>query len=178
MSLNLKEYIQVSNVEFPEGFLQDIIDTYGESMKSVQFPNDPKQSIIKNMSIASLSTKKDDPKAKMIDDVIFKQVTELVKKYNEQFQYMKFKKDRGYHLIKIDKEGYHRSHVDNDKGITIIIQLHDKNDGQLTFFDGKYNPKLRQNQAVVFPSNFTYPWSFDEVKKDQPAYYIYTILNE
>lgn len=177
MSLSLKEYIQVSNIDFPEHFLEDLLETYESSFKPLEFPNDPVKAVIKNMSITSISQKLDNPKAKMIDDTIFKQVTELVKKYNEQFPFMKFKKDKGYYLLKIDKEGYHRSHIDNDKGITIIIQLHTSADGQLSFFDGKYNPKLRQHQACVFPSNFTYPWSFDEVKKG-PAYYLYTILSE
>lgn len=175
--MSLKDYIHTYNVEFPEDFLQKIIELYDDSMKPLEFPNDPSHSVIKNVYVTSLSNNTETSEAKEVDSTIFKQITELVKKYNEKYPFMKCKKDRGYHLIKIEKGGYHRLHIDNEKGITVIIKLHSTNDGYLSLLDGKHIPKLNKNQACIFPSNFTYPWSFEDAKNDT-AYYLYTILNE
>ena len=175
--MSIKDYIYTSDVEFPDKFLQKIIELYDDSMRPLEFPNDPAHTVIKNVYVSSLSKETEDPEEKQVDITIFSQINELVKRYSIKYPFMKCKKDRGYHLIKIEKGGFHRLHIDNEKGITVIIKLHSTNDGYLSLLDGKYIPKLNKNQACIFPSNFTCPWSFEDVK-NEPAYYIYTILNE
>jgi hypothetical protein len=177
MSNSLRDFIHISNVDFSENFLEGLIDLYEMSLRPLEFPNDPANAVIKNVSFVNMSIKLENDKAKEIDSAIFSKVGVLVNEYNKKFPFMKFTKDRGYFLIKIDKGGYHRLHIDNDKGITILIRLCKGKDGQLMLLDGKFNPKLGQNQACIFPSNFTFPWSFEEVS-GEPVYYLYTLLNE
>lgn len=175
--MSLRDYIDVVDVSFPDNFLDQILEACGYMFKPLQFPNDPSNAVIKNVSVLSIKKDNGNPKTAEIDDMIFKQVSEIVSKYNKKVPFMKFTKDRGYHVIKIEEGGYHRLHIDNDKGITIIIKLHILNDGKLVMLDGKYDPNLKKHQACVFPSNFVFPWSFEETTSGS-AYYIYTVLNE
>ena len=102
------------------------------------------------------------------DNVVFKSVEEIIKKYQTDFPYFHIgadANDTGYeHLLyKGSEKGTYVTHTDSfDKFprlISMSILLNDDFDGgNFCFFD-EYKIEKKVGSAVVFPSNFCFPHS-------------------
>ena len=92
---------------------------------------------------------------------IFDIVSECIKIYNNKFK-LNISKDTGYQILKYEKGGFYREHVDQYDGHNraISCSLILNNDflgGNFSFFNNKIILPVKKNSVLMFPSNFMYP---------------------
>ena len=99
---------------------------------------------------------------KEIDNMIYKKVGEVMKKYTNRFPPCHLRDDSGYDLLRYNTGGYYREHVDNSPDLlrTLAISINLNDDyvgGEVAFFGNKMHVKGGVGSVVAFPANFMYP---------------------
>ena len=105
-----------------------------------------------------------------IDSMLFKKVSNIVKKYMSDFPSCFLTSDSGYDLLRYQVGGYYGQHADSFKEQmrTISISINLNNDyvgGNMAFFDREIQIRGETGSAIVFPSNFMYPHEIMPIQK-------------
>lgn len=173
----LTDYIKVYDINFPENFLDDLLSEYATMFTPAvvigkQYFTSDINYDARNCQIVSISKNINNIPMKIrIDTAICDAVTDILKIYNCEFPYMVCSKDQGYDLLRYNKGGFHKEHVDQhydtglrSLGISFILN-DDYEGGEFSFFNDTYIPVIKKNQCIVFPSNFMFPHQIKVVTK-------------
>jgi predicted 2-oxoglutarate/Fe(II)-dependent dioxygenase YbiX len=159
-SLILTDFIKVYDLSFPSDFMSSITQKYKNNFTSARFGVDNKIDFeVRRCSIVNidLSSRND------FDVVIFDQVSSILEQYQNTFSDLKCLNDCGYTLVKYEEGGFYKEHTDfrifgQPRVLSISMLLNDDFvGGEFSFFGGTHVVKLKENQAVCFPSNFMFP---------------------
>jgi len=166
----LKDYILVLEDIILDKLCNDILNEYKNSNEwqyaSVRGNNINKE--VRNCTEINVSSEETINKnlkiRKRIDDSIFDCTKEVIKKYNQKFKNCYVSKDSGYNLLKYEKGGFYKQHVDSfteiPRAISCSLILNNNfKGGEFSFFDNKLIHPLKKGSAIMFPSNFLYPHS-------------------
>ncbi|MGB0713618.1 MAG: 2OG-Fe(II) oxygenase family protein [Gammaproteobacteria bacterium] len=82
--------------------------------------------------------------------------------YKERFPAIHTLKTAPFELLRYHPGGFYKHHVDhsdsNPRAVTLLIQINDDFEGgTLSFFNGQFELRLRQGDALLFPSSFMFP---------------------
>lgn len=97
---------------------------------------------------------------------IKKVMEETIKEYPQL--HFCISKDEGFQVLKYEKGQYYKTHLDygkdNGRVISILLYLNEDYAGGETYFP-RQNIKVKGNQGdiLVFPSNYCYPHSSEEI---------------
>lgn len=95
------------------------------------------------------------------DSELFAYVSKAIQKYAQVYKNISISKDTGYELLKYEKDGFYKEHVDsyaaNPRIITLSLTINDNFEGgEWSFFGGKHKMSPKKGSAILFPSNFMY----------------------
>lgn len=107
---------------------------------------------------------------------IKKVIEETIKKYNyksrdsilESSLRGSISQDEGFQVLKYEKGQFYKTHIDygseNNRIISVLLYLNDNYEGGETYFV-RQNIKVKgeQGDILVFPSNYCYPHSAEEI---------------
>ena len=168
---SIKDYILVLKNIIPENLCDDILNEYKNSDEwlitkvgpDAQIEKETRNCTSLEMSLDT-TIKKNKNIRKNLDDKVFECTKNAIKKYNEKFKYAFISKDTGYELLKYEKGGFYKQHVDSFTNTprTISCSFTLNNDfkgGEFSFFNNEIIYKLKKGSAIMFPSNFLYPHS-------------------
>ena len=100
------------------------------------------------------------------DDLVYKKVSEVFNRLNEEYSFLNLSNDDGYRLLRYssgDVTGKYDIHIDhgkvNNRIITLILFINDNyTGGDLVFFtDSSHTIQPKSGRVVAFPSSFQYP---------------------
>jgi|APGre2960657423_1045063.scaffolds.fasta_scaffold00651_2 predicted 2-oxoglutarate/Fe(II)-dependent dioxygenase YbiX len=173
----LTDYIKVYDVCFPENFLEELLSEYASMFTpAVVIGKEYFTSNInydaRNCQIVSISKNINNiPERIRLDAIICDKVTTVLKQYNREYPHMLCSTDQGYDLLRYNKGGFHKEHVDQhydtglrSLGISFILN-DDYEGGEFAFFNSTYLPVVKKNQCIIFPSNFMFPHQIQAVTK-------------
>jgi predicted 2-oxoglutarate/Fe(II)-dependent dioxygenase YbiX len=167
----LKDYILVLEDVIPENLCDDILNEYKNSDEWLITTVGPDAQIkkeIRNCTLIRMSfdiiIEKNKNIRKSLDDNVFECAKKTIKKYNEKFNQANITKDSGYDLLKYEKGGFYKQHIDSFSEIPRTISCsfilnNDFKGGEFSFFNNKITYSLKKGSAIMFPSNFLYPHS-------------------
>ena len=100
-------------------------------------------------------------KNKEFDDYLYPIVLDIIQKYVKNHKHLRIMHDEGYNILRYTPGGKYDVHVDhgtdNNRAITIIINLNDDYEGgEISFFERTYTLKLQKGSVLVFPSSFVF----------------------
>jgi Rps23 Pro-64 3,4-dihydroxylase Tpa1-like proline 4-hydroxylase len=154
--MDIKQYIRIYDLKFPETFLEGLIKTYDDQMEIAMVGD-----------IATFDIQQRNCLTKKIYEpnhinIIYNEVDKMILDYTCVFPHVSISKnDEGYIFLRYDEGCFYKEHIDCckfERKLSIIIVLNsDFQGGQISFFNQSYTLNLRRNQAVVFPSNFVFP---------------------
>ena len=180
----LKDYILVINDAISGKLCNEILNEYKNSneWKETMVDNSKNTKIInygivnkkiRNCTSIGISLdeviKKNKETRKRLDDEVFECAKKVIIKYNEKFKHACVSKDSGYDLLKYEKGGLYKQHVDSlteiPRTISCSFILNDDFEGgEFSFFNNSLVYELKKGSAIMFPSNFLYPHSVLPIK--------------
>lgn len=173
MSL-LTDYIKVFDTQFPETFLEDLLEQYQGLFEPAYVIHENKNVVNYNSrtcKTVSISNHVHTIPQRNLDQIVCREVTRALQLYHNTFPHMQCSQDSGYDLLKYTVGGFHEEHIDQhpqelSRCISMSFILNDDYEGgELSFFKKSYIPKVKKNQCVVFPSNFMFPHQVTPVTK-------------
>lgn len=159
----LNHYIRVYKNELPADVCSNIIDMasseqYDDKWQAASTIDQTDARVCSILAIGADDTH--------IDNILHHYVMGAIKKYTNEFPYLRLTEDCGYGILKYEPGGKYDYHTDQhniyNREITLIINLNDDYEGgQLSFYEnvnrlgGEH--ELSTGDVCIFPSNFMYP---------------------
>lgn len=166
-SFDIRDYIQVYDIDLPNDFLETLIYKYDTSFEYAKIGGTTGNGTV-NTSVRNCLTAKIEDQ--YICDIIYRYIDKCIHKYQTMFPQVSIQKnDNGYVFLKYIEGCYYKEHIDQattiiQRILTIIILLNDDYcGGDLVFFNNTYTVPLRKNTLVIFPSSFIFPHQVLEI---------------
>jgi predicted 2-oxoglutarate/Fe(II)-dependent dioxygenase YbiX len=167
-SSKLENFIQVFDDVLLESDCDLILNEYKNSnqWKETYVANNILNRSIRNCEEISISSQdvitQNYEIRKKIDEIIFFQVSNVIKEYQKIFPSFDIQIDTGYQILKYGEGQYYKQHTDSFKeqqrSLSCSIQLNqDYEGGEFAFFDREIMIRTKPGSVIVFPSNFMYP---------------------
>lgn len=177
----LKDFIRVFPELFPKTFCDEIIEEYKTNLWAPSKVGDHQALTETRNSVEifishHLSIEQNKEKRLHIDDKIYKLINSALVDYQKKFDFFSIKIDTGYNLLKYEKNGKFKEHIDdpftynvNEHGVpdpdtfvrrqisAVVLLNNEFKGGELSFFRDTYRPTLKTGSCVLFPSNCLFP---------------------
>ena len=177
----LKDFIRVFPELFPKTFCDEIIEEYKTNLWAPSKVGDHQTRTETRGSVEifisnHLSIEQNKEKRLHIDDKIYKLINSALVDYRKKFDFFSINIDTGYNLLKYEKNGKFKEHIDdpftynvNEHGVpdpdtfarrqisAVVLLNNEFKGGELSFFRDTYRPTLKTGSCVLFPSNCLFP---------------------
>jgi predicted 2-oxoglutarate/Fe(II)-dependent dioxygenase YbiX len=173
---HLENYIYVVKSALSDEVCDEILTEYKNSedwVDTVVGQGEVKKNIRNcqtiGISFTNIIEKNKDIRHKL-DNAVFDGAAKCIKEYNIKFPHCKIEEDSGYELLKYSEGCFYMEHTDSFKArpraVSCSFILNDDFEGgEFAFFNRELKYTLEKGDALLFPSNFTYPHEVMPVTK-------------